>query len=120
MPTTRIKKPRTPPEPVDILRRYLTERGITQHELAQQLGVNPKTPSRWLTGHTRLTERRLRRVFHQLGVDPATYGLEPLFPHAPAPATPQASDLLAALAALTDRLERVAERLEHKIDSRAN
>lgn len=67
----------TTPDPRDVLQTYLDDVGLQQNELAENLHVDPKTVSRWMTGATRLTERKLRRVFAQLGVDPTPYGLRP-------------------------------------------
>jgi transcriptional regulator with XRE-family HTH domain len=53
----------------EYLERELQHR--TQAELAEILGVTQATISRWLTGE-RLPSRRLRRLFIESGVDPAT------------------------------------------------
>ena len=45
--------------PPDVLRRFLTEQGWTQGELAQALHVDPKTVSRWMTGGITPSWRRL-------------------------------------------------------------
>ena len=60
---------------VEVLTSYLNVNGLQQNELAERLGVDPKTVNRWVNRHTNLTERKLRRVFKQLHVDGEEYGL---------------------------------------------
>lgn len=45
--------------------------GLTQRELAQQMGVPPTTLSTWLTGAHPPPSDLARRIAEALGVDPA-------------------------------------------------
>lgn len=76
LPGYGIRMPETR-HPNDVLRAFLDDQGWTQGELAQALDVDPKTVSRWMTGSSKFTDRKLRRVFKQLGIDPKEYGLPP-------------------------------------------
>lgn len=89
----------------EILQRLMTDRGWTQRDLADRIHVDQKTVSRWMTGATNLSERRLRGVFATLAIDPAVYGVEPLTV-AP-PAIP--GDVAEVLEAVQDVLVRVSD-----------
>lgn len=64
-----------PIDPVNVLTEVLNDLGWLQVELAEELGVDPKTVSRWMTGGTKLTERKLRTILRRINVDPSEYGL---------------------------------------------
>lgn len=89
----------------DVLTRLLDDRGWSQRDLAERLIVDEKTVSRWMTGSTKLTERRLRKVFATLGVDPTPYGLDPIV----ATTAQTAGDLDRILEAIGDVHVRVAD-----------
>jgi transcriptional regulator with XRE-family HTH domain len=55
----------------EILKRALTEAGVTEHEVAARLGVDVKTVRRWLEGR-RPYPRHQSGLSELLGVDPAT------------------------------------------------
>ena len=64
------------------LRRSLTERGMTQRELASQLGVNPETLGRKIRGESWASLADVLSWSMELGIDllPAPAGREELLP----------------------------------------
>ena len=57
----------------DVLRRALAEARLTERQLAERIGADPKTVSRWVSDEHRLPHPRLRwAVAEQLGVDEVT------------------------------------------------
>lgn len=54
------------------LRELLEERFLTHAELAQALGVDAQTVSRWVRGESGPTKRRLRQIAEYFGVEPAS------------------------------------------------
>jgi hypothetical protein len=59
--------------PNDVLRRALAESKLTERQLAEQIGADPKTVSRWVSDDDRLPHARLRwAVSDVLGVDEMT------------------------------------------------
>jgi transcriptional regulator with XRE-family HTH domain len=56
--------------PNDRLRTAMLERGVTPHDLAASLGVDPKSVERWVSGRTPYRRHRYA-VAAQLGIDEA-------------------------------------------------
>lgn len=50
------------------LKRYRTERGITQDALAKELGVHPLTISRWETGERKIDAAYVPAVSEKTGI----------------------------------------------------
>jgi len=54
----------------DVLRRALSEAKLTERQLAERVGADPATVSRWVADEHRVPQQRLRwRVAEQLGCD---------------------------------------------------
>jgi transcriptional regulator with XRE-family HTH domain len=58
--------------------RYLNRYGMTQVQLAEKIGVNPVTMSRWMNGVRPPTVYALKRIARALGctIDDLVVGLE--------------------------------------------
>jgi len=56
--------------PLTILKAYRDERGLTQEQLAGQLGVSSVTVSRWETGARKVDDDKLPLVSERTGIPP--------------------------------------------------
>ncbi len=59
------------------LNHLLLERGLTQRQVAQELGVTPKTVSRWLRRQSQPKYPQLVRIAATFGTPPQLRGAEP-------------------------------------------
>ena len=61
---------------VDVLKRVMTDHNVNQSEFALEAGVSYVTVNRWLNRRTELTEKKLAAVLREIGIEPASYGLQ--------------------------------------------
>lgn len=54
--------------PLTVLKTYRDERGLTQEQLADQLGVTGVTVSRWETGVRKVDREKLPAVAEKTGI----------------------------------------------------
>ncbi|MBV9690667.1 MAG: helix-turn-helix transcriptional regulator [Ktedonobacteraceae bacterium] len=65
------------------LRDYRKSYKLTQEQLAERLGVEPKTIIRWENGQPLRSVEKLHHYADLLGISPITFGLQPLRPRSP-------------------------------------
>ncbi|MBV8822166.1 MAG: helix-turn-helix domain-containing protein [Chloroflexi bacterium] len=66
-----------------VLRDYRKSYKLTQEQLAERLGVEPKTVIRWENGQSVRNVEKLHRYADLLGVSPVAFGLQPFRQRSP-------------------------------------